>query len=105
MATYYITGIKKSTVGNHTYISVVLLHEVNNTVSVGRIMNKDEVIRLIKANNNIYSATWNYTDIGWTRQELVSYENRGGYEYLRTTPDNSQRDNLLHLIPIDNLGL
>lgn len=106
MSTYYITAIKQETVGSHTFISHVLIHEVtNSSVSQGRVMTKGEVIILINNNHHIYSATWNYTNIGWSEQEPISTEKRNGHEYLRTSPDNSLRDNLLHLLPLENLGL
>jgi hypothetical protein len=106
MAEYYITGIRQTTFNQHTFISEVLIHLVeNNSVHQGEIKGKDEVIRLIKARHSVFSALWNYSSIAWSRQEQVSYETVGGTEYLRTTPDNTRRDNLLHLLPIANLGL
>ncbi len=106
MAEYYITGIRKIETNQHTYISEVLIHlVVNNSVQIGVVMAKDAVIRMIKARDSVYSAVWNYAGIHWSRQEAVSYETVGGQEYLRTTPDNTRRDNLLHLLPIGNLGL
>lgn len=106
MATYYITAIDKQTVGNHTFIAKVLLHLVDNSgVHTGQVRTKDYVINLIKSNNNIFTATWNYSNPGWRKQEPVSYETRNNQEYLRSTPDASKRDNLLHLLPLENLGL
>ena len=106
MAIYYVTGIKKVTTGNHTYISEVTLHHVENgSVRVAVLTNKDKVIALIKAKHLVYTATWNYGSINWTRQESVTYETLNGSEYLRSTPDNEKRDNLLHLLPLANLSL
>ncbi|MDX1955733.1 MAG: DUF3892 domain-containing protein [Chitinophagaceae bacterium] len=105
MPSYYITAIKKETVNNHTFITQVLIHETNeSTVFRRQVKAKDEVIKLIKARNSVYTATWNYQNIAWGRQETVAYETRNGVEYLRTTPDASQRDNLLHLLNLANLG-
>jgi hypothetical protein len=106
MATYYITAIKKETVGNHTFIAHIVIHLVDNAgVHTGVVRSKNDIIALIKARNQVYSAIWNYTNISWSQQELVGIEVRQGQEYLKTTPDNSQRDNLLHLLPLVNLGL
>jgi len=106
MANYYITGIKKDIKGNNTHISEVSLHVVEGSiVNAGHLVGKDRVIALIKAGHLVQTATWNYKGINWTTGESVSYETVNGVEYLRSTPDNERRDNLLHLLPLTNLGL
>lgn len=106
MATYYITAISHQTVGVHTFINKVLLHFVqNNKVEKGKIHSKDDVIRLIKSGNAVFSATWNYTGMYWAEGENVGIHTVQGIEYLRTSPDKEQRDNLLHLLPMNNLSI
>lgn len=106
MAKYYITGIKKDTISNHTFITDVLIHLVeNDKVHAGTVIGKDDVIKLIKNRETILTALWNYVGIYWSEGESVTYETKGGKEYLRTKPDNQQKDNLLHLLPLANLGL
>lgn len=103
MATYYITGVDKEKVGNHTYINRCLLHLVeNNSVHIGEILTKDQVILLL-SNNIIYTATWAYPK--WRKGERVRFEIRDGIRYLRSSPDNQTTDNLLSLLPLANLGL
>lgn len=105
MAKYYVTGIIKETKGNHTFISKVTLHLVDDKVHRAELKSKNEVIALIKAKHEVYSATWNYNNISWTMGERVTTEVINGEEYLKTRPDDQLRDNLLHLLPLANLGL
>lgn len=106
MAVYYITGIKKITIGTSTHISEVTLHQVEGAnVKQATLAAKDSVIALIKAKHSVYTATWNYNAMHWSAQESVSYETVSGVEYLRSNRDSQQRDNLLHLLPLTNLGL
>lgn len=105
MAKYYITAIDKHSVGSHNYITRVILHEVSgNTVIWGQIKSKDEVIKLLKANNTVYSAMWDYKNCAWDEGEPVTYLKRGDDLYLRTEPDFQKKDNLLHLLPLSNLA-
>lgn len=107
MAKYYITGIKVETLNGHTFISKALIHEViEGKVKPGTVKSKDEIIKLIKTNgNSVLAALWNYSTMQWNGKEEVSYETINKIEYLRSTPDESKRDNLLHLLPLANLGL
>src|SRR6478735_6634158 len=106
MAEYYITGIKKRTSGDHTYISEVCLHLVqNNNIQMGALVTKDQVITLIKTGQSVFTANWDYAGIGWSQGEPVTYETLNRIEYLRSKRDNQISDNLLHLLPLANLGL
>src|SRR5882757_4140563 len=105
MATYYITAVDKNTTNNHTSITRVLMHLVNeNSVHIGLVYTKDQVIQLL-LNNTIYSATWNYVGNYWIQGQRVTTENRSSERFLRTIADSLLTDNLLHLLPLSNLGL
>lgn len=92
MANYYITGVWKD---NKDRITDVMLHLVNADGTFrtrGTKTNKKDAILLIKNGNQLRTITWGYP--GWDKGALVTYENVGNEEYLRSVKDTSTKNNL-----------
>jgi hypothetical protein len=52
--------------------------------------------------NELSSATWDYKTVTWKEGEKIIVVNQI-LKYLRTTPDNTVKDNLDNLIPMNQL--
>lgn len=60
---------------------------------------KSEAIVIVEnKNNSVKTYMWNYTERKWNGGEDVYVANEGDLKFLKTKPDSSVRDNLLHLI-------
>lgn len=102
MAKYYVTGVWKNTNGVITHIQVnapvtsgVLRPYAKWTVAQG-------VQFLGTAGNQLSSATWSYQATNWKEGEKIIVVNQT-LKYLRTAPDNTVRDNLDNLLPMNDL--
>lgn len=104
MAQFYITAISTTSFPKH-HISRVLLHETviaDGVLSKGKVYSKDQVVRLIEAGNSVSTATWSYGDGNWKNgAEVEILHERDGTKYLRSGPDHSVLNNLLHLLPLE----
>ena len=96
-ADYVITGVWKD---SHKRITHVLLHvDGENSFEKGEKKSEAEVIRLLKLGWVIKTITWNYPN--WTEGALVTYENRGGTEFLITVKNATIKDNLDNSFPMN----
>lgn len=98
IADYLISGIWKSE--DRSRISDVFLHGItdDNKFIRGVKTPESDVINLIENDKKIKTLVWSYKDAKWlTPVDVIVSENEGG-KYLKTSPDDSESDNLLHLI-------
>ncbi|MCD0456327.1 DUF3892 domain-containing protein [Chryseobacterium sp. LC2016-27] len=99
MANYTISGIWKDTNGVITHYAVHEFDDGTNTAELATKMSKAAAIQLLERPlNNAITMLWNYSDEGWKRGTDVNVVGTGANKYLRTTQDNTVRDNLAHLI-------
>lgn len=103
MSTFYITAVRYSST-NPQHIANVLVHSSagNNRLTKGQERTKNQIIADL-SNNTYRTAIYNYTDGCWNAGAQVSSVQISGVTYLRTVPDNTQRDNLGNLLHIDEL--
>lgn len=93
-ADYLISHVSKDSNGN---ILKVLLHvDYGEKVSSGIIKTENEVIDLLKNGYTVETTLWIYPN--WSRGAKVHYVREGSYEYLRTTRNKTDNDNLDNLI-------
>lgn len=97
MGTYRISGVWKNSDGVITHYGV---HTISTTGTSRAIKTtKTEAIRIVENANNIVTTwIWNYTSMSWVVGTSVHVVGIGVNKYLRTTHDNTIRDNLGHLI-------
>ncbi len=95
-ADYLISQVAKDANGN---ISKVLLHIDNgDSVSVIGVRTKDEVIALLKKGYSVKTILWIYPK--WLEGANVHYVSEYSGEYLRTSRNTTDKDNLDNLIPL-----
>lgn len=99
MTTFRISGVWK----NNNIITDYAIHEVTPTGTTrAKKTTKAKAITLLEEiGNNATTWLWNYTRSSWEVGEKVSVSSRNGEKYLRTNPDDTERDNLDHLIDYD----
>jgi len=103
MTEYRISGIWTDLKGVITHYAV---HEIKkNQSGSGYVITKavkktkTEAIAIVgNTTNKVWTLIWNYSDRKWTLGEEVYVAGEGNSKYLKTKPDSSVRDNLLHLI-------
>ncbi|WP_348825506.1 DUF3892 domain-containing protein [Flavobacterium aestuarii] len=97
MTDYFITGVWKDANGN---ITDVFLHEnSNNGFEKGIRSSEKSVIQLIKNGKTIKTLIWNYPN--WKQKaEVIVVQ-----DYLRTKPNDSEKDNLDNLIDMNAYNL
>lgn len=99
MANYKISGVWKNSNNEITHYA---FHEiVTSGITRARKVTKAEAIRLLESGNKAITWIWNYTQAKFIDGELVEVVNRSSGKYLRSNPDNTTTDNLLHLINFD----
>lgn len=103
MSTFYITAVRYSST-NPQHITHVLVHASAgyNRITRGQEKTKNQVIADL-ANNTYKTMMYKYTAGHWTVGSQVSTVQISGVTYLRTVPDNTQKDNLGKLLHIDEL--
>lgn len=95
-ADYLISHVSKDLNGN---VVKVLLHTDNGeTISIGVVKSKVEVINLLKNGYLIETTLWDYPK--WNRGAKLHYVKEGSNEYLRTNRNSTDRDNIDNLIPL-----
>lgn len=95
-ANYLISHVSRDLNGNVIKVS---LHEDNgDTVSAGIVKTKDEVVDLLKKGYLIETTIWGYSR--WQRGAKVHFVKDGVNEYLRTSRNSTDKDNLDNLIPL-----
>jgi hypothetical protein len=99
MAIYRISGIwKRDNVITHYGIHTVSATGTSRAVKTS----KAAAILLVENNSNTVTTwIWNYTSMFWVVGSTVNVVGIGTNKYLRTTQDNTVRDNLGHLINYD----
>lgn len=97
MTTFRISGVWKNDKGTITDYAV---HSADNQRAVKTTKAK-AITLLEEKGNNATTLLWNYTRSSWEVGEKVSVSSRNGEKYLRTNPDDTERDNLGHLIDYD----
>ncbi|MFP3594228.1 DUF3892 domain-containing protein [Chryseobacterium sp. SIMBA_038] len=94
MGRLLISHVSKDSNGN---ILKVLLHiDYGEKVSLGTIKTKNEVIDLLKNGYTLETTLWGYPN--WNRGAKVHYVREGFNEYLRTTRNKIDKDNLDNLM-------
>lgn len=102
MAEYRISGIwmDENDVITHYAVHTATYNKKNNNYRIGKAekMTKNDAVDLLLDFNN-YAKTylWNYSKTRWESGADV-HVIEGEPLYLRTVPDSTERDNLLHLI-------
>lgn len=100
MAKYRISGVWKNA---NDVITHYAFHTVGeNSTSRARKTSKSEAISLLETRGN-YATTWiwDYNHSKWKVGEDVEVVNGSNGKYLRSDPNNTQTDNLQHLIDFD----
>jgi len=97
MAKFKISGVWKDSSGTITHYA---FHTVNPTsVSRGTKTAKPEAVRILSIpNNEAVTWLWDYKSCFWKDGEKVEIVNGS---FLRSKPDGTVRDNLVHLIDYD----
>jgi hypothetical protein len=102
--TYYVTAVRYSNNGSH--ISHVLIHNPgieSGRLLKGRVLSKEDVIKLIRNKDIVKTATFDYKSGSWHKGANINTVHNGVNSYLRTDADSTLRDNLGHLMLIDEL--
>lgn len=99
MAEYRISGVWK----NDNVITHYAVHKKSeNSWYRSTKMTKAEAIKLVDdSSNTVYTWQWNYKTTTWSTGEKVTVVNGANGKYLRSNPDDSDTDNLGHLINYD----
>lgn len=100
MAEYIISGVWKNT---SKVITHYAFHEVGkDTISRAKKLTKKQAIELLETKGNFAKTwIWNYSTAFWSAGEDVIVVNGQSGKFLRSTPDNTTRDNLANLIDFD----
>lgn len=101
MSEFRISGIWKDKNGVITHYAV---HERTPNPKGGFLidkaekMNKNDAVNLLlEKGNTAKTYLWNYKKASWEAGEVI-YVVKGEPLFLKTKPDSTERDNLLHLI-------
>ncbi|WP_111308562.1 DUF3892 domain-containing protein [Confluentibacter sediminis] len=95
-ADYLISHVKKDS--NQRVVHVLLHEDKGETVSMGVIKTKDEVITLLKKGKTVNTILWGYPNwLNGASVDFIKYQNG---EYLRTDRNITEKDNLDNLISL-----
>ncbi|RZJ36566.1 MAG: DUF3892 domain-containing protein [Flavobacterium sp.] len=99
MANYMISGVWKDGTGRITHYAFHDLANQNRTMGLASKITKARAIEIVSnSQNSVVTGIWNYTSEGWQIGTDVHVVGTVPNRYLRTTHDNTVRDNLSHLI-------
>lgn len=100
MAKYRISVVWKN---SRNVITHYAFHTVGETsTSRASKKSKQDAVKLLEiSGNSAVTWTWNYLSSNWKIGENVEVINGSNGKYLRSNPDNTETDNLAHLIDFD----
>lgn len=100
MADLRISGYWKDTTGAITHYAVHVMYE--RTIAKAQKLSKEELIRLVdNAGNTAFTWVWDYDTNFWRDAERVTVARHGLKKILRCHANNSNKDDLAHLINFD----
>ncbi len=101
MADYRITGIWKNSEGVITHYAMhkrkKKADDKNFTLYKAKKVSKDDAVRLLLNGNTAKTYMWNYEDCRFDAGAKVEVV-EGKPLFLKSDPDSTEDDNLLHLI-------
>jgi len=101
MAVYYVSGIWT----NNNIITDLNIHLApGDKVNMATKYSLDNVIKLVEAGHELYTANWIYPNRAWSKGARVHVVKEGSQKYLRSNHDKVQKDNLDNMLPMINLG-
>lgn len=100
MASFRISGVWQDHEGVITHYAFHTVSE--KSVSRAEKIAKKEAISLVEnKSNSAVTWIWNYQNKKWAIGETVEVVGYGENKYLRTNSNDSEKDNLQHLIDFD----
>ena len=104
MTEFRISGVWKN---SNNVITHYAFHTVfEKSVSKSLKKSKAEAINLLEINGNFANTwLWNYSIGSWKIGQKVEVISGKDGKYLRTNPDNTETDNLSHLIDFDWINI
>lgn len=103
MSTYYVPAIWRGGDDRISHVVAKALDEKTDTLARGVKLTVSQVIQMIGAGHEFYTAKYSYSK-AWSRRAKIHVVKEGNIQYIRSNHDKTETDNLENMIPMYWLG-